>query len=178
MFTTGEYRVEPVRPSLAPSMDIQVASNFERFLYYSLGRDGARVGAAMREFGTSGRCVFPGFDRDTFSASRCTDAEIPGIIRRVFERYGYIIDPHTACAFQDGSSDRPTVALATASPAKFPDTIREAIGQAPTHPSLEALKSLPIRKTKIAATVPAIKAFIREHAVTSAAPTSTLPGTR
>jgi len=165
MFTTGEYRVDAVRPSLAPSMDIQVASNFERFLYYSLGRDGAKVRAAMQEFGSTGRCVFPQFDRDTFTASRCTDQEIPGIIRDVYERYGYIIDPHTACGFKELTPGRVTVALATASPAKFPETIKGAIGQEPTHPSLEALKSLPIRKTKLPATVEAVKSYITSHAV-------------
>lgn len=165
LFTTGEYRVDTVRPSYAPSMDIQVSSNFERFLYYSLGRDPARVRATMAEFQTKGRVVFPEFDRDTFSASRCTDAEIPGIIRRVYEEHRYVIDPHTACAFQEPVTDRPSVILATASPAKFPDTIQSAIGVHATHPALEALKSRPIVKTKIPATVAAIKSVIDRHAV-------------
>ena len=69
-FTTGEYRVGEVLPSLAPSMDIQVASNFERFLFYSLGRDPARLRAAMAEFKTTGACRLPDFDRGTFTASR------------------------------------------------------------------------------------------------------------
>jgi threonine synthase len=165
MFTTGEYRVDTVRPSLAPSMDIQVASNFERFLYYSLGRDPAKVRAAMAEFGQHGRCVFPAFDRGTFTASRCDDAAIPGLIRRVYEQYNYVIDPHTACAFADLTVGRPSVVLSTASPAKFPETIQEAIGLTPTHPTLEALKQVPIRKTKIPATVEAVKAFIQAHCV-------------
>jgi threonine synthase len=165
MFATGEYRVDAVKPSLAPSMDIQVASNFERFLYYSLGRDPAKVRQAMAEFGRSGRCVFPDFDRGTFTASRCDDAEIPGIIRSVYQRYGYVIDPHTACAFKDLPKDRVTVVLSTASPAKFPETIGQAIGQSPTHPTLEALKSVPIRKTKIPATVEAVKSYIQSHCV-------------
>jgi threonine synthase len=165
LFTTGEYRVGEVRPSLAPSMDIQVASNFERFAYYSMGRDAARVTEVMVQLREKGVYRFENFDRDTFTSSRCDDAEIPGIIRRVHREHGYIVDPHTACAFKDLSVDRPSVVLATANPAKFPDTIRDAIGVEPTHPSLEALKSLPIVKHKIVADAAAIRGFIEDRAV-------------
>ena len=165
LFTTGEYRAGAVRPSLAPSMDIQVASNFERFLYYSLGRDPAKVRAAMAEFKTTGACSFPNFDRGAFSASRCTDAEIPGIIARVHREHGYVVDPHTACAFRAIDPARVSIVLATASPAKFPETIRAAIGVEPTHPSLDALKARPVVRQKIKADAAAIRAFIEAHAV-------------
>ncbi len=165
LFETGEYRVGEVRPSLAPSMDIQVASNFERFLYYSLGRDPGRVAAVMRVIRATGAYRFENFDRDTFRSSRCSDAEIPGIIRQVHRAYGYIVDPHTACAFKGLDPARPSVVLATASPAKFPDTIRAAIGIEPTHPSLEALKARPLVRHKIVADVAAIRAFIEPRAV-------------
>ena len=165
LFTTGEYRVDKVSPSLAPSMDIQVASNFERFMYYGLGRDGARVRAVMGEIASKGRYRFPDFDRDTFSSSRCTDAEIQGIIRQVHQAYGYIVDPHTACAFSGLDRSRPCVVLATAHPAKFPETIRAAIGVEPTHPSLEALKGLPVVRHKIVADAAAIRAFIEARAI-------------
>ncbi len=165
LFTTGEYRTGTVIPSLAPSMDIQAASNFERFMYYSLGRDGARVRAVMREIASKGRYRFPDFDRDTFSSSRCTDAEIYGIIRQVHRALGYIVDPHTACAFNGLDQSRPNVVLATAHPAKFPDTIREAIGIEPTHPSLEALKGLPLVRHKIVADAAAIRGFIESRAI-------------
>jgi threonine synthase len=165
MFTTGEYRVDTVRPSLAPSMDIQVASNFERFIYYSCGRDPERVRAIMQAFKATGFHRFENFDADTFSASRCTDAEIPGIIKSVYHKYGYIADPHTACGFKELSKDRLNVVLATASPAKFPDTIKSAIGIEPTHPTLEVLKTRPIVKHRIAADPAAIRAFIDRHAV-------------
>jgi threonine synthase len=164
LFTTGEYRVTAVRPSLAPSMDIQVSSNFERFLYYNLGRDAARVREVMQTFKAAGRHLFENFNRDTFSASRCDDVEIPGIIKRVYDKYGYIVDPHTACALKEPPPDRASVVLATASPAKFPDTIRAATGVEPTHPSLEALKARPLEKHKIEATPEAIKAFIAARA--------------
>ncbi|HTQ29619.1 MAG TPA: threonine synthase, partial [Opitutaceae bacterium] len=165
LFTTGDYRLGEVRPSLAPSMDIQVASNFERFLYYSVGRDPARVREVLQKFKASGEFRFENFNRDTFTASRCSDVEIPGIIQRVHRAYGYVTDPHTACGFKDLSRDRTSVVLATASPAKFPDTIRRAIGSAPTHPSLEELKSRPVVKYPVRADAAAIKAFIGAHAV-------------
>ncbi|MEI6861499.1 MAG: threonine synthase [Verrucomicrobiota bacterium] len=165
LFTTGEYRVSNVAPSLAPSMDIQVASNFERFLYYGVGRDPAKVRAIMEEFKASGGHRFAHFNRDIFTASRCTDAEIPGIIQKIHRAHGYVCDPHTACGFKDLASGRPSVVLATASPAKFPDTIKFAIGIEPTHPSLEALKAKPLVKHKLPATPAAIRTFIEAHAV-------------
>ena len=165
LFTTGEYRVKDVAPSLAPSMDIQVASNFERFLYYLVGRDPVRVRAVMDQFKATGAYRFESWNPAAFTASRCTDGEIPGIIRRVHRDYGYIADPHTACAFKDLTPGRVSVVLATASPAKFPETIRAAIGVEPTHPALEALKSKPVAKHLIRAEPEAIKAFIRTHGV-------------
>jgi len=165
LFTTGDYSVTTVTPSLAPSMDIQVSSNFERFLYYALDRNPAKVREVMHTFKTTGRHVFKNFDRDTFIASRCADAEIPAIIRRVHQDYRYIVDPHTACAFKDLSKKHPSVVLATASPAKFPDTIRSAIGIEPTDPTLEKLKTRPLVKHKIKAAPAAIKAYIAANAV-------------
>lgn len=165
LFTTGEYRVGEVHPSLAPSMDIQVASNFERFLYYSEGRDPARVRAVMAEFRRTGAYRFPSFNADVFSASRTDDQEIAAIIARVHREYGYVADPHTACGFKDLNPDRVNVVLSTASPAKFPDTIRAAIGVEPLHPSLEALKSRPLVKHHLKATPDAIRAFVESRAV-------------
>jgi threonine synthase len=173
LFTTGEYRVGEVHPSLAPSMDIQVASNFERFIYFAVGRDPAKVREVMETFKRTGAYKFENFNRDTFSASRTSDAEIASIIARVYRDYGYVADPHTACGFKDigegagggVNSDRVRIVLATASPAKFPETIQAAIGQAPTHPSLEALKTNPIVKHRLKATPDAIRAFIEARAV-------------
>jgi threonine synthase len=167
LFTTGEYRVGDVHPSLAPSMDIQVASNFERFIYFAVGRDPVKVRQVMETFKKTGAYKFENFDRDTFTASRTTDAEIAAIITRVYREYGYIADPHTACGFKDvtPAGDRVQVVLSTASPAKFPDTIKAAIGIEPTHPSLEALKAKPIVKHKLKAEPAAIRAFIDARAV-------------
>ncbi len=165
LFTTGEYRVGDVLPSLAPSMDIQVASNFERFIYFNVGRDAARVREVMQTFKTTGAYTFPDFNRATFSASRTSDVEIASLITRVYREHGYIVDPHTACGFKELNPDRVSIVLSTASPAKFPDTIRAAIGLEPTHPSLEVLKSKPIVKHLLASTPAAIRAYIDRHAV-------------
>ena len=165
LFTTGDYRVSAVAPSLAPSMDIQVSSNFERFLYLSVGGDAAKVRDVMQTFKSTGGYQFENFARDTLSASRCTDAQIPGIIRSVYERFGYIVDPHTACGFAELAQDRPSVVLATASPAKFPDTIVSAIGIEPKDPSLEALKSRPLQKYLLKTDATSIRGFIEQHAV-------------
>ena len=165
LFTTGEYRVGAVQPSLAPSMDIQVASNFERFIYFAVGRDPAQVRAVMAEFKQTGAYRFPNFNRDTFSASRTSDAEIAEIIRRVYRDFGYVADPHTACGFKELNPERVNVVLSTASPAKFPETIQAAIGVEPRHPSLEALKAKPVVKHRLTATPDAIRAFIDARAV-------------
>jgi threonine synthase len=165
LFTTGEYQIGEVHPSLAPSMDIQVASNFERFIFFAVGRDPARVREVMDTFKRTGRYVFEDFNRDTFTASRTTDAEIAAIIARVYREHGYVVDPHTACAFHELNPERVNVVLSTASPAKFPETIKSAIGFEPTHPSLEALKSKPIVKHRVNADPAAIRDFIEARAV-------------
>jgi threonine synthase len=163
LFTTGDYSVSDVHPSHAPSMDIQVASNFERFLYFAENRDPARVRAVMNEFKQTGRYKFENFNRDSFTASRTNDAEIATIIRDVHSKYGYIIDPHTACGFKDLSADRTSVILATAHPAKFPEVIKQATGTNSTHPALEKLKTKPLVKHRIPATMEAVRKFIEDQ---------------
>jgi threonine synthase len=163
-FTTGRYEPGPLRPSLAPSMDIQAASNFERYLHYALGSDPAAVRRALG-IGRAGAVPFPPPPGPEFSSSRCDDAEITQLIARVHRDHGYIVDPHTACAFKDLEPGRSAVILATASPAKFPETIRAAIGVEPTDPSLEALKSRPIIRHHLEADPAAIREFIAAHAV-------------
>ena len=165
LLTTGEYQIGEVQPSLAPSMDIQVASNFERFLYYELDCDAAKVRAVMAQLKSTGSYVFENFDRSIFSSSCASDAEITAIIKRVHQRYGYVVDPHTACAFKDLNPDRLSVVLATAHPAKFPEAIQAAINLSPLNPLLEKLKHLPVVKYRLPADEAAIKAFIAERAV-------------
>ncbi len=165
LFQTGIYELGSVEPSLAPSMDIQVASNFERFLFYMVGSDPARVREVMAAFRESGRYVFESFDGDCFTSSCTGDEDIGRLIREVYERYGYVVDPHTACGFAGAGEDAsgPEVILATAHPAKFPETIRAATGLDPTHPSLEVLKDRQPVKYKVDPTPEAIKACIRQY---------------
>ncbi|MFT5857550.1 MAG: threonine synthase, partial [Verrucomicrobiales bacterium] len=142
LFTTGRYKVGAVQPSLAPSMDIQVASNFERFLYFHLGQDGARTTELMAQVRSGEPLDLPDFDAGAFHATRADDVEIRELIASAHREYGYVADPHTACGFK-GLGELPghRVILSTASPAKFPDTIRETIEFEPTHPSLEEAKT-------------------------------------
>lgn len=164
LFTTGAYKTSEVHPSLAPSMDIQVASNFERFLYYAVDCDPVRVREIMATLKVGGDFVFAEFRADIFRASRMTDEEIPGMIRQTYERYHYVADPHTVCAFKEIDPGRTTVVLSTAHPAKFPDTLEQAIGIEPKHESLERLKALSIRKYPMAADTAAIQEFIANRA--------------
>ena len=147
-------------------MDIQVASNFERFLYYSLGRDGARVRAVMRQIASKGGYRFPDFDRDTFIVVAVHGRRDPRDHPPGAPRATATSSTRTRPAPSRASTQsRPSVVLATAHPAKFPDTIRAAIGIEPTHPSLEALKGLPLVRHKIVADAAAIRAFIESRAI-------------
>ncbi|MDF1658047.1 MAG: threonine synthase [Verrucomicrobiales bacterium] len=163
LFNTGEYTPESVNPSLAPSMDIQVASNFERFLYYHNEKNADATLSQMAEFMGSGSIKVPNFNASNFSASMSTDEDIIANIKRVKEDYNYIVDPHTACGFQDLDSTKTHVVLATAHPAKFPDVMKKALGEAPTEDSLEALKKKKIVNYEVEATPDAVKKFIEDH---------------
>ena len=162
LFETGVYAQEAVAPSLAPSMDIQVASNFERFLYYAVNGDSDSVCNIIKTFKSTGTFVFEDFNRDTFTSSRTSDEEITSIIEKVYQKYGYVVDPHTACGFAE-TINGPAIILATAHPAKFPDTIEKSIGLEVLHPSLESFKTKPIVKYSVVPNPEAIKQFMREH---------------
>lgn len=164
LFTSGRYEVGSVQPSFAPSMDIQVASNFERFLYYVEGCDPSKVVSVMQAMKQFGVYEFEDFDADTFSASRADDRDIVDIIKRVHKKYDFIADPHTACGFKELMPEATSIVLSTAHPAKFPDTIEEAVGQHVTHPTLEALMQRTPAQPKLDSDDCAgIKAFIRKH---------------
>lgn len=158
-FTTGVYQQGEVRPSHAPSMDIQAASNFERFLYFLLDENSAAVRLTMAQF-KAGETVQIALPSTTFAASKMTDEEIPRAIKNAFETYGYVFDPHTACAYKDIDQERPTIILATASPAKFPELVKDAIGEEPVHPSLEVLKNKALRTFPIPPTIEELKKHI------------------
>jgi threonine synthase len=159
-FTSGQYEEGVVVPSLAPSMDIQAASNFERFLYYQLGGEGERVREVMAKM-KSGEAVQFEPTETGFRASRMMDVEIPGVIERVWKTHEYVVDPHTACAFTEMAKDRVSVVLATASPAKFPEVVEQATGREPIHSTLEALKERVLERHPLPAEVEAVKAFVQ-----------------
>ena len=165
LFTTGLYQPGGVRPSHAPSMDIQVASNFERILYYQNGGDAGKTAALMAELKASGYLKIDDFKAGEFSATRCDDADILRIIEEVHTKFDYIVDPHTACGFQDLDASRNTVILSTAHPAKFPDTIERAIGMKSTHPTLEAL----LEKSPVTCPCEATPEAVREFVLANSA---------
>jgi len=142
-----------------------VASNFERFLYFALDCDPARVREVMDTFKRTGKFVFENLKSDGFTASRMDDAQIPQAIKTVHEKYGYVVDPHTACAFAEPFEQGTTIVLATASPAKFPETIEAAIGVHPADPSLDALKTKQIQRARLPATSQAVADYIARHKV-------------
>ena len=164
LFTSGRYEAGQVQPSLAPSMDIQVASNFERFLYYHLGQDGARTAELMTRVRGGEPLEIPDFDPHVFSATRADDVEIRELIAGAHATYGYTADPHTACAFKGlGNLPGHRVILSTAHPAKFPDTIREITGIEPTHPSLEEAKTKTPLRYELPADPQVIRDFLSAH---------------
>jgi threonine synthase len=161
-FSSGEYSQRDVHPSHAPSMDIQAASNFERFLFFLLDQDSARVREVMSQMKLGLPVVLPA-PQAAFRASRMDDAGIEKTIADVWQKYRYVVDPHTACGFTEIAQDRTSIMLATAHPAKFPDVVKKATGTEPIHPTLEALKSEPLQTWPLPASAQAVQEFISAH---------------
>ncbi len=142
-FETGELLANVVMPSLSPSMDIQVSSNFERILWEASGRDGVAVTEILTTFRATGRAAIPEEWtvrlRSDFDAGRVDDAETLSEMAFVHDRLGLLIDPHTAVGTRvargQGVAGVPMITLATADPAKFPDAVEEATGVRPPLPS-------------------------------------------
>jgi threonine synthase len=159
-FESGSMDSETVVPSLSPSMDIQVSSNFERYLFDLMGRDSAQVRNTMTDFAKTGRYQVPenlhALAKVQFSAYRCTDEQTLEVIRNVYQETGELIDPHTAVGVHAArqyrnavsGTGRPLVALACAHPAKFPAAVARATGQTPPlPPHLSDLMGRPERFT-------------------------------
>jgi threonine synthase len=173
---TGSMALAPVEPSLSPSMDIQVSSNFERLLFELKGRNGAAVAEAIRSFRRTG--VLPEDDRawrvarGLFSAHTIDDTQTMQTISKTYTRTGILIDPHTAVAVASAQdeiaadeSESPLIALACAHPAKFPEAVERATGIRPVLP--HALGDLLERRERIIVLpneIGAVKRFIRTHA--------------
>ncbi|MEC5125293.1 threonine synthase [Verrucomicrobiales bacterium BCK34] len=165
LFETGTYSSGTVDPSSAPSMDIQVASNFERFLYYHNEKNADKTLSQMADFAANGSIHVPEFNSSNLSATRCDDDEILENIRKVKEEFNYVVDPHTACGFQDLDLASTHVVLATAHPAKFPDVIEKAIGERPTEDSLEALKKKKQVNYPVENSAEAVRKFLEDNAL-------------
>jgi threonine synthase len=165
-FSTGVYSLGEVAPTLSPSMDIQVASNFERYLYYLAGEDAATLRRWMAEFKAAGSLATPDACHGCLAAGRGDTAATLATIREYWERYHYLLDPHTAVGVAVGSRflepSAPLICLATAHPAKFGDAIVRATGQdLAHHPILDALAGLPTRVDVVPAETAAVAAIVR-----------------
>ena len=178
-FRTGVYRVRAsadTHETSSPSMDISKASNFERFVFDLLGRDGARVkalfGDALSRDGRFDLGADPAFpdaaDRYGFRSGKSTHDDRLTTIRDVFQRHGVMIDTHTADGVKVARDHRgeatPMIVLETALPIKFAETIVEALGRQPERPAqFEGIESLPRRVTVMAASTAAVQQFIAGH---------------
>ena len=136
VINSGEYKPLKVKPSLSPSMDIQVASNFERLLFDVLNGNDQKVTKLMKSLSKNGSFKLEKDElnkiKETFAAEKINDADTLRIIKDFFVNYGFILDPHTATAVGAAYKIRnnsKTVILGTAHPYKFLETIKLAIGK-------------------------------------------------
>jgi len=167
----GVYASGEARPTLSPSMDIQVASNFERALFEASGRDAAWIRSAMAAFARDRKLNLPpavlASLRERYEAHATSDDETLATIARVHRETGRLIDPHTAvgvAAADRLSTKAPIVILSTAHPAKFPDAVRRATGETPPlPPRLQGLYDGVERVTVLPNGLPQIRAFIEQR---------------
>ena len=178
-FRTGIYRVRSsadTHETSSPSMDISKASNFERFVFDLLGRDGTRVNALFNlalaqkgQFDLSGDPLFcEAATSYGFESGKSTHKDRLATIQDTYQRYGTMIDTHTADAVKVArehlSPGVPMIILETALPIKFAATIVEALGQEPHRPAkFEGIEALPKRVTRMAADPQLVKDFIAQH---------------
>jgi len=174
-FDSGAMEVHEVTPSLSPSMDIQVSSNFERLLFDLYDRNGTRVASAMKKFRKNGQLKLETklFRTvcDLFVARRLDDEGTLATIAREYKKTGILLDPHSAVGVHaarqlgDGKAGAPVVALATAHSAKFPEAAEKATGMRPQVPlALAGLKGLPEYFEVLPTNLDAIAGYMRDHA--------------
>lgn len=176
-FGTGIYRPRlpaQTHATSSPSMDISRASNFERFVYDLLDGDASRVKTLWQQLASEGSFDLSDyhgrFERDYgFVAGVSTHDNRLATIRRVFDESGMLIDPHTADGVKVAAQYRepgiPMLVLETALPAKFSETIQEALGKpAPRPPGFEDLESRPQRVVELPCDVASVRDYIKEHA--------------
>ncbi len=176
--STGDYSAGVVTPTAAPSMDIQVSSNFERLLFDLGGRDGAKLAAQMAQFEQTKAMQLTNQQREgastLFTSHRADSGDMAQAIRWAWENCGELIDPHTAIALhaaRHGGIDPaiPVVTLATAHPAKFRDAVERATGQRPHLPArVGDLFDREERCVELPGDYDALVAYVRAHAAARA----------
>jgi threonine synthase len=170
---SGDYSRGSVQPTISPSMDIQVSSNFERLLFDLYGRDGARIRTLMDDFSDGGTLPIGNAQiaeaSRLFVAGRVDEDETRDTIASVLKRNATLIDPHTAVGVAAGrrlrsGPDVPLVTLATAHPAKFPDAVEAASGIRPAlPPHLSDLMERPERYETLPNDLKAVQRYIAER---------------
>ncbi|MBA4262927.1 MAG: threonine synthase, partial [Comamonadaceae bacterium] len=178
-FRTGVYRVRASADTFetsSPSMDISKASNFERFVFDLLGRDGARVKALFGDALSREGCFDLGRDpvfgdaaqRYGFVSGKSTHADRLATIKDTYQRFGVVIDTHTAdgvkVAREHLNPALPMIVLETALPIKFAETIVEALGRQPDRPpKFDGIEALPRRVQVMPADTAAVQRYIAAH---------------
>ena len=172
-FNTGVYSLGKVHATVSPSMDIQVASNFERYLFCRLGQDAAKLKKLMQTFAKEGKIsveLDKGKSVDPlFIAGAGNTATTLSTIKEFYDKHGYLLDPHSAVGVHVGmqhiDAGEPLICLATAHPSKFADAIKNATGHdLAHHPLIDALKNLPTRCEVLPASAPTVRKYIESHA--------------
>ncbi|MCL4152798.1 UNVERIFIED_CONTAM: hypothetical protein GTU68_009529 [Idotea baltica] len=168
---TGAQVKEGVTPSISPSMDIQVSSNFERALFEAYDRDGAVVAEQMDELKSKGAFTISqgAIDmlRDTFASGRASEEETYATIKTELMLSGELLCPHSAVGVTvagDHLSETPMITLATAHPAKFPAAVEKATGQHPDlPPHMADLFERDERVTRVPNDLTALQTLIKER---------------
>lgn len=166
-FATGTYSAGTVAPTLSPSMDIQVASNFERYLYYIAGGDTAKLTRWMTDFRKTGSLTPDTPGDPVMAGGRGDTPSTLAAINNYWRKYNYLLDPHTAVgvsvAEQHLDDAVPMICLATAHPAKFGEAVIQAVNEdLAHHPLLDALLDKPVRCVTLPASTSEIGAFIEK----------------
>ena len=169
-FNDGSYKRGKVHQTTSPSMDIQVASNFERFVFLFCEEDTDQVTEFMAEFTSKGEAKLDlGTNEDGIFATRITKEAANRTIVDYWQKYDYLLEPHSAIGVAAADCfelDGPNICLATAHPAKFPNSINEAIaGLDIKHARLERLRNKVSRKVLLDANVQTVKDYIQSHAL-------------
>lgn len=153
-------------------MDIQIASNFERYLYYLHGQDGTKVKADMETFAATGRMDLSAFKEQAgqdFASHSVSEEETIATIRQYYQDHAYLLDPHTAVgvrAAQELKEDRPMVCLATAHPAKFGEAVQKATGkEVKLPPALAGLAEKESRCETLDADIALIREYVEKNAL-------------